>query len=225
MPRRSLLPAVCCALLGLLAPAVTPAPALAVPGPPAALTNLAHLDSLTTGVTPPAQAGHTTYRISEQPSVGVLWVYANALPGGGYQPTGGGTYDPATNTYGQGAYDADDIARAAVVYLRHWRQDGDAHSRDQALPVAARPDVSTDRDRPRRRRRRAVDAAGRHAPPDPHPGGHPQPLGQRPLVLAGPYRVGARRGLRGLPSTPIRPSQRSCGPGWTWRSPRWTAKS
>lgn len=45
---------------------------------------------------------------------------------------GGGTYDPATDTYGQGAYNADDIARAAVVYIRHWRQFGDVHSRHQA---------------------------------------------------------------------------------------------
>ena len=36
---------------------------------------------------------------------------------------GGGTYDAATNTYGQGAFNADDIARAAVVYVRHWRRD------------------------------------------------------------------------------------------------------
>ena len=55
----------------------------------------------------------------------MLWVYADAKPDGSFTRVGGGAYDAATNTYGQGAYDADDIARAAVVYLRHWRATGD----------------------------------------------------------------------------------------------------
>jgi hypothetical protein len=135
VPRRSLLPAACCALLSLLALAVTPSAAGAAPFAPAPLTNLAHLDSLTAEVAPPAQTGHTTYQLAAHPSLGVLWVYANAQPDGGYQVTGGGSYDAATGTYGQGAYDADDIARAAVVYLRHWRQDGDTHSRDEAYQL------------------------------------------------------------------------------------------
>jgi hypothetical protein len=100
-----------------------------------ALTNLAHLDFLTTTVAPPPQVGHSSYRIDSEPTVGVLWVYANHLPGGGYQRTGGGAYDPTTNTYGQGAYDTDDIARAAVVYLRHWTNSGDRHSRDEAYQL------------------------------------------------------------------------------------------
>src|SRR5690242_6082609 len=89
------------------------------------LTNLAHLDFLTDTVSPPAQAGHTTYRLGSEPGIGVLWVYANHLPDGGYQRTGGGPYDPAANRYGQGSYDADDISRAAIVYLRHWLRSGD----------------------------------------------------------------------------------------------------
>ena len=114
------------------------AAAPARPGEPAAaapLTNLAHLDFLTAAVTPPPQPGHTTYRLGTQPSVGVLWVYANYLAPGSYQVTGGGTYDAADNTYGQGAYDADDISRAAVVYLRHWRLFGDQHSRAEAYQL------------------------------------------------------------------------------------------
>ena len=102
---------------------------------PAPLTNLAHLDFLTAAVTPPQQPGHTTYRLGTQPSVGVLWVYANYLAPGRYQVTGGGTYDAADNTYGQGAYDADDISRAAVVYLRHWKLFRDQRSRDQAYQL------------------------------------------------------------------------------------------
>jgi hypothetical protein len=99
------------------------------------LTNLAHLDFLTTTVAPPAQPGHTTYQLGSEPSVGVLWVYANYLSPGSYQVTGGGSYDAVTNTYGQGAYDADDISRAAVVYLEHWVQFGDQHSRDEAYQL------------------------------------------------------------------------------------------
>ena len=86
-------------------------------------------------MTPPQQAGHTTYQLGTEPSVGVLWVYANYLAPGSYQVTGGGTYDAANNTYGQGAYDADDISRAAVVYLQHWVQFGDQHSRDEAYQL------------------------------------------------------------------------------------------
>jgi hypothetical protein len=102
---------------------------------PAPLTNLAHLDFLTDTVTPPAQPGHTTYRLGSEPGVGVLWVYANHLPDGGYQRTGGGPYDPAANRYGQGSYDADDISRAAIVYLRHWLRSGDRHSQHEAYQL------------------------------------------------------------------------------------------
>src|ERR1044072_4236074 len=93
--------------------------ALATPSVASAdLTNLDHLDYLGDAVTPPAQAGHTTY--GDAP-IGVLWTYADAQSGGGFERIGGGSYDAATNTYGQGAFNADDIARAAVVYTRHWR--------------------------------------------------------------------------------------------------------
>jgi hypothetical protein len=83
------------------------------------LSNLAHLDFLRASVTPPAAAGHTTFGSGP---IGVLWTYADRQADGSYKRIGGGTYDAATNTYGQGAYNADDIARAAVVYLRHWKQ-------------------------------------------------------------------------------------------------------
>ncbi|WP_433166597.1 hypothetical protein [Kribbella sp. CA-247076] len=82
------------------------------------LTNLAHLDYLRTTVTPPAQAGHSTYGSGP---LGVLWTYADRQPDGSYKRIGGGTYDPATDTYGQGAFNADDISRASVVYLRAGR--------------------------------------------------------------------------------------------------------
>src|SRR6266508_2119542 len=54
--------------------------------------------------------------------------------GAGDDPLGG-AYDPATNTWGQGAFNADDLTRASVVYLRHWRQVGDDHSRRLAYQL------------------------------------------------------------------------------------------
>jgi len=98
----------------------------------APLTNLAHLDFLGSRVAPPHQPGHTTYQLATDPRVGVLWVYATPDGHGSYTRIGGGTYDPRTRSYGQGAYDADDMARAAVVYLRHWRQSRDSLSRARA---------------------------------------------------------------------------------------------
>jgi hypothetical protein len=108
---------------------VAAAPAVAAPAP---LTNLAHLDFLGDTVSPPAQSGHTTYRLDAEPSVGVLWTYADRRDDGHYDRIGGGDHDPATNTYSQGAFNADDVSRAAVVYLRHWRQTGSRDSRDRA---------------------------------------------------------------------------------------------
>jgi len=69
----------------LTAASIATAPAAAASTPPQApaapptLTNLAHLDFLTATVTPPPQPGHTTYLLGSEPSVGVLWVYANYL--------------------------------------------------------------------------------------------------------------------------------------------------
>jgi hypothetical protein len=103
--------------------------------PPAPLTNLAHIDWLGDSVSPPAQAGHTTYRLAEEPEVGVLWTYADRQSDGTYRRIGGGQYDPVTDTYGQGAFNADDISRAAVVYLRHWMQTGAETSRDTAYQL------------------------------------------------------------------------------------------
>ena len=83
--------------------------------PSGRLTNLDHLDFLGDRVDPPPQARHTTYQLGRRPRVGVLWTYADHQDGGGFRRVGGGTYDPATDTYGQGAFNADDLARAAVV--------------------------------------------------------------------------------------------------------------
>src|SRR5215207_8081032 len=122
-------------LAGVAAPAQAQAATPTPTAPPGPLTNLAHLDFLGDRVDPPDQAGHTTWRLDQEPEIGVLWTYAEPQPDGSYRRLGGGTYDPATNTWGQGAFNADDMTRAAVVYLRHWRQFGDHDSRDQAYQL------------------------------------------------------------------------------------------
>ncbi len=98
------------------------------------LTNLDHLDWLGDTVAPPTQLDHTTYALAEDPEVGVLWTYAEPR-NGVLTRVGGGAYDPDTDTYGQGAFNADDVARAAVVYLRHWEQTGSDTSRDRAYQL------------------------------------------------------------------------------------------
>ncbi len=101
----------------------------------AAVTNTAHLDFLLDDVRPPVTAEHTTYRLAADPELVMPWTYADARPNGAFARVGGGPFDPATGHYGQGAYNADDVARAAVVYLRHWRQSGDPASRDHAYEL------------------------------------------------------------------------------------------
>jgi hypothetical protein len=94
----------------LLAPVAVAAPAPNAPraGQAAApLANLAHLDFLSAQVAVPNMAAHSTYRLAQEPRVGVLWVYAQAN-------------------------DDDDIARASVGYLRQCRATGDVHAKEQA---------------------------------------------------------------------------------------------
>ncbi len=110
--------------------------AVAVDDAPPPLTNLAHLDWLGDSVDPPEETEplHTTYRLAEEPEIGVLWTYAEPRDGV-LTRVGGGTYDAATDTYGQGAFNADDVARAAVVYIRHWVATGTPSSRDKAYDM------------------------------------------------------------------------------------------
>jgi hypothetical protein len=126
-------------LATIAAPAAVSAAPAAVSAAPAVgakpLTNLAHLDWLRDTVSPPDQAQHTTYRLDREPAIGVLWTYADRNADGTYRRLGGGQYDPVANTYGQGAFNADDISRAAVVYLRHWRATGSASSRSAAYQL------------------------------------------------------------------------------------------
>jgi hypothetical protein len=114
------------------APAVT-AQGPAVPAEAGALTNTAHLDFLLDTVPLTPVPGHTTYKLSEMPSAQAPWTYSDKKADGSYGRVGGGDLDPATGHWTQGAYNADDIARTAVVYLRHWRQTGDAASKERAF--------------------------------------------------------------------------------------------
>ena len=107
-------------------------PASAAPAP---LANLAHLDFLLDTASPGVVDGHTTYKIADEPALTMPWTYADARDGGTFARVGGGPLDPATGHWGQGAYNADDITRAAVVYLRHWKQTGSASSRQKAYEL------------------------------------------------------------------------------------------
>lgn len=135
---RNPLPALA-ASVALIAATLVPVSAYAEDGAaadPAPLTNLAHLDFLLDEATPPADVpGHTTYRLDEEPALVMPWTYADARDGGTFERVGGGPLDPATGDWGQGAYNADDIARAAVVYIRHWTLTGAESSRDSAYEL------------------------------------------------------------------------------------------
>ncbi|MEV8215016.1 hypothetical protein [Leifsonia sp. NPDC077715] len=115
----------------------TTAPTAPTVAAPAKLTNLSHLDFLLDDVPLlPGVAGHTTYRAADEPTARAPWVYADRQADGSFHRVGGGPItDPARGWYAQGAYDADDISRAAVVYLRDWKQNGTASSRTSAYEL------------------------------------------------------------------------------------------
>lgn len=106
-------------------------------GPAQPVTNLSHLTFLLDSVPLLAGvAGHTTYDEASQPTAQAPWVYANYEGNGTYQRVGGGNItDTAKGWYAQGAFDADDIARSAVVYLRDWKQNGTASSEQHAFEL------------------------------------------------------------------------------------------
>lgn len=111
-------------------------PAAAEPAQSPPFTNLAHLDFLLDTVAPSEVPGHTTYRLDEEPDLTMPWTYADARPGGTFERVGGGgPVDPVTGHWGQGAYNADDISRAAVVYVRHWQLTDDDTSRQKAYEL------------------------------------------------------------------------------------------
>ena len=80
--------------------------------------------------------GHTTYRLAEEPDLDhavdlrrcATRRHVRACRR--WRPV-----DPVTGHWRQGAYNADDISRAAVVYLRHWQLTDDATSRETAYEL------------------------------------------------------------------------------------------
>lgn len=96
------------------------------------IINLAHIDFLhdTVQLPMPLAEGHDT--IDPEEPLDAWWTYADFRPATGiYERVGGGgLVDPATNTWGQGAFNLDDVARAAIVYMNHYRYYGDQHSYD-----------------------------------------------------------------------------------------------
>src|SRR5450759_2689163 len=122
--------------VGAMTSASAVAPASAPPGgarATAPLANMDHLNFLLDSVPLLPVVGHTTYKIKTMPTAQAPWVYADNQGKGIYKRVGGGDLDPVTGYYGQGAFDADDIARTAVVYLRHWQQTGSLASREHAF--------------------------------------------------------------------------------------------
>ena len=120
-------------LTGFTGPVAAAAPPLTAA--PVTLTNLAHLDFLSDRVAVADTKAHSTYRLAHDRKIGVVWVYANALPGGTFERVGGGDLNKTTGHWGQGSYDTDDITRAAVVYLRQWQATGDQHAKTQAYEM------------------------------------------------------------------------------------------
>ena len=104
----------------LVAAAVPAAAAVAAPphrGEKDRLTNLSHLRFLLAEVPLPETEGHSTIDPS-RPTGLAPWTYADREEDGSFTPVGGGDLDPATGHWSQGAFNADDISRAAIVFLR-----------------------------------------------------------------------------------------------------------
>ena len=200
-----------CALLALLLVLLVPGIARGAP-----LTNTAHLDYLGETVSPPAQAGHSTY--GSEP-LGVLWTYADRQADGSYKRIGGGAYDAG-----------DEHVRAGRVQRRRHRPrrgrlhpplapDGLRRVTRARGRAAARPDVPA----VAQRQRRAVDAAGRDAEPERRAGRAAGPVGLRPVVLAGAHGLGARRGPSRVQARRSRVRALPGRAAWTSRSPRSSA--
>lgn len=137
MSTRRLIGAVAAAGLGvslLTAPPATAEPPAPATPSAAPLTNLDHLDFLGDTATPRETRRHTTYRLAQEPEVGMLWTYADKRDDG-FERIGGGTEDQETGDWTQGAYNADDISRAAIVYVRHFEQTGDRDSLRKAYQL------------------------------------------------------------------------------------------
>lgn len=101
--------------LALAAPAKKPATGR--------LTNLTHLRFLLDEVPLLALDDHSSFG---EDLVGLApWTYADRATDGTFTRIGGGDLDRATGRWSQGAFNADDISRAAIVFLRAHTAFGD----------------------------------------------------------------------------------------------------
>ena len=135
-----------------------------------------------------------------------------------------GAYHPATNTYGQGAFNADDISRAAVVYLRYWKATGSPTSRAAALELLRGLTYLQTASGPN---------AGNvvlwmqpdgtlHPSADPRRAPDPSDSGASYWLARTTWALG--EGYAAFRGTLIRRSRGSCATGWISRSPRWTGR-
>ncbi len=172
---------------------VAAAPASAVARPTSAgsttpsgrLTNLDHLDFLGDSVTPPAQAGHTTYRLAERPALGTLWTYADRRDGGTLRPGRRRDLRPGHRH----------LRAGRVQRRRHGPGRRRLPARTGGRPATRRVgghafqmlrgltylQTATGAER---RQRGALDAARRHPEPERRPEGDPGPVRQRRVLLA-----------------------------------------
>ena len=162
------------------------------PSHAAPLTNLAHLDSCWPRCRrrPQRRPHHLPARRSTRRSA-CCGSMPTTRPTAPSNDVGGGTLRPGDRT---------PTARAPTTPTTSpgppWCTCGsggphDAASRQQAVPAAARADLSADRVRPARRQRGALDAAGRHPQPEPDPGGQPRPVRLRCRRTGWPGRIWA----------------------------------
>jgi hypothetical protein len=117
-------------LTAMAAPAVSAAAAPSAPSPSDRLANLSYLRFLLDEVPLPALEGHSTF--GDAPTGLTPWTYADRAEDGTFTRVGGGTLDAATGHWTQGAFNADDISRAAIVFLRAHAAFGDADDLDTA---------------------------------------------------------------------------------------------
>ena len=164
----------------------------------APLTNLAHLRWLLDSVPLQASSIHTTYDIAARPTSLAPWTYADAQTTGGWRRVGGGSFDSATGHWSQGAYNADDIARAAVVFVRNWLATGDVASRHEAQELLRTLTFLQDATGPVCRQRGALDAGGRDTDAQRHSPRAARPVRQCRVLLARPHRLGTGRGVCGV---------------------------
>ena len=176
-------------------------------------------------MTPPKQAGHTTYRLAQEPAIGTLWTYADRQDDGSFKRVGGG-----------------DLRRRAPTPTARARSTPTTWPARPSSTCATGSRPAPPRAATRRTRCCAASPTCRPRPgpnagnvvlwmqpdgtlnPSAEPGRAAGPVGQRRVVLAGPHHLGAGGGVRRLRAAPTPPSRGSSSSGSTSRSARSTGR-